>query len=65
MTSSALDSFLELVRVDGLRVAQNDNKDATTTNAQITYTAVQTNYYAIYARTAVALQTGGYTLTIQ
>ena len=65
MTSPGLDSFLELVRGDGVRVAQNDNKDATTKDAQITYTAVQTNYYAIYARTAVASQTGAYTLTIQ
>lgn len=65
MTSSAIDSFLELVRVDGLRLAQNDNKDATTKDAQITHTAVQTDYYAIYARTAVASQTGAYTLTIQ
>jgi hypothetical protein len=65
MTSSTVDSYLELLRVDGLSVAQTDNKDATTKDAQITYTAVQTNYYAIFARTAVASQTGAYTLTIQ
>jgi hypothetical protein len=65
MTSSAVDSYLELVRVDGVSVAQNDNKDATTKDAQITFTAVQTNYYAIFTRTAVASQTGAYTLTIQ
>ena len=65
MTSATVDSYIELIRVDGLSVAQNDNKDATTKDAQITYTAVQTNYYAIFARTAVASQTGAYTLTIQ
>ncbi|MDP9177013.1 MAG: hypothetical protein M3O61_04980 [Gemmatimonadota bacterium] len=65
MTSSTVDSYLELVRVDGLSVAQNDNKDATTKDAQITYTAVQTDYYAIFPRTGVASQTGAYTLTIQ
>ncbi|MEO5903672.1 MAG: hypothetical protein ABIQ55_06670 [Gemmatimonadaceae bacterium] len=65
MTSSTVDAFLELVRVDGVRVAQNDNKDAMTKDAKINYTAVQSGYYAIHARTAVALQTGAYTLTIQ
>jgi hypothetical protein len=65
MTSSALDSYLELLRVDGATVAQNDNKDASTKDAQITYTATQSNYYAIFPRTAIASQTGAYTLTIQ
>jgi hypothetical protein len=65
MTSSTIDSFLQLVRVDGLNVAQNDNRDATTKDAQIVYTAAQANYYAIYARSAIASQTGAYTLTIQ
>jgi hypothetical protein len=65
MTSSTVDSYLDLVRVDGQSVAQNDNKDATTKDAQITDPAAQTNYYAIFARTAVASQTGAYTLTIQ
>ncbi len=65
MTSSSVDSYLELVRVDGQNVAQNDNRDATTKDARINYTAVQSNYYAIITRTAVASQTGAYTLTIQ
>jgi hypothetical protein len=65
MTSSAVDSYLELVRADGANVAQNDNRNATTKDAQITYTASQTNYYVIIARTAVASQTGAYTLAIQ
>lgn len=65
MASSTVDSYLELIRVDGLNVAQNDNRDATSKDARITYTAVQSNYYAIITRTAVASQTGAYTLTIQ
>jgi len=65
MASSAIDSYLELYRNGGAFVTQNDNKDATTKDAQITFTAVQTDYYAIIARTAVASQTGAYTLTIQ
>lgn len=65
MKSSAVDSYLELVRLDGMSVAQNDNRDATTKDAQITFTAVQTDYYAIFARSGVASQTGAYTLTIQ
>lgn len=65
MRSSVVDSYLELVRGDGVTVAQNDNKDATTKDAQITYTASQTNYYVIIARTAIASQTGAYTLSIQ
>ncbi|HUQ19575.1 MAG TPA: hypothetical protein VM099_08175 [Gemmatimonadaceae bacterium] len=65
MTSSVVDPFLDLVRQSGVRVAQNDNKDATTTNAQIVFTATVTDYYAIFARTALPSQTGSYTLSIQ
>ena len=65
MTSTEVDSFLELVRLDGARVASNDNKDATTKDAQLIYTATTTTYYAIFARTAISRQTGSYTLTIQ
>ncbi len=65
MSSTEVDSFLELVRVDGARVASNDNKDANTKDAQLTYTAATTTYYAIFARTASTAQAGSYTLTIQ
>jgi len=41
------------------------DKDATTKDAQIVYTATATNYYAIVARTGPNLQTGAYTLQIQ
>jgi hypothetical protein len=65
MSSSTMDSYLELLRVTGVRVAQNDNKDATTQDAQIVFTATATDYYGIFARTAAASQTGVYTLSIQ
>ncbi len=65
MTSTEVDSFLELVSLDGARVASNDNKDATTKDAQLTHTATTATYYAIFARTAISAQTGSYTLTIQ
>ncbi|MEO8193514.1 MAG: Ig-like domain-containing protein [Gemmatimonadales bacterium] len=65
MSSSDVDSYLQLVRVSGATVAQNDNRDATTKDARITFTATVTDYYAIFARTAIASQTGAYTLTIQ
>ena len=67
MSSTTIDSGLELFRLDNpaTQVAQNDDKDATTKNSQITYTATATNYYAIVARTTPNLQTGAYTLQIQ
>jgi hypothetical protein len=66
MTSTDVDAYLQLVRrQNGATVAENDNKDATTKNAQLTFTATVTDYYAIVARTAVASQTGNYTLSIQ
>jgi hypothetical protein len=65
MTSTQVDSFLELRDLDGARVASNDNKDATTNDAQLVYTATTSTYYTIFARTAVASQVGAYTLTVQ
>ncbi|MEO5589596.1 MAG: Ig-like domain-containing protein [Gemmatimonadaceae bacterium] len=65
MTSTDVDSYLELVRVSGMSVAQNDNRVGTTKDAQITFTATVTDYYAVVARTAIAAQTGAYTLSIQ
>ncbi|MDQ3242465.1 MAG: hypothetical protein M3Q09_01895 [Gemmatimonadota bacterium] len=65
MTSTTLDSFLQLVRPDLLVVAQNDNIDATTKDSRITFTVTQTNYYAIFARSVPTTAVGAYTLTIQ
>ena len=65
MTSPTLDSFLQLVRLDGLVVAENDNVNGTTKDARVTFTATQTNYYAIFSRSLPATATGTYTLTVQ
>ncbi len=68
MSSPTIDSALELFRLDdnvNVRVAVNEDKDTTTKDAQIVYTATATKYYAIVARTGVNLQTGAYTLQIQ
>lgn len=65
MTSGTLDSFLQLVRLDGLVVAENDNIDATTKDSRITFTVTQTNYYAIFTRSVPTTAVGAYTLTIQ
>ena len=65
MTSPTLDSFLQLVRLDGLIVAQNDNVDTSTKDSRITFTATQSTYYAIFARSVPTTATGAYTLSIQ
>jgi hypothetical protein len=65
MKSTELDSFLQLVRLDGQVMAENDNIDATTKDSRITFTATQTNYYAIFARSVPTTAVGAYTLTIQ
>ena len=67
MSSSAVDSFLSLIRLTGgATVASNDNKDTSgTKDAQVVFTATAADYYAIFARTAALAQTGAYTLQIQ
>jgi hypothetical protein len=65
MSSDAVDSFLEIIRLGGPTVASNDNIDATTKNARVTYTATANTYYTIFARTAISGQTGSYTLNVQ
>ena len=65
MTSDTLDSFLQLVRLDGVLVTQNDNIDATTKDSRITFTATQSSYYAIFARSVQTTAVGAYTLTIK
>jgi hypothetical protein len=61
MTSTAVDAYLE---VFGPEELSNNNRDATTTDAQITFTPSETEYYAIGARSNVVGQTGAYTLSI-
>ncbi len=65
MTSATLDSFLQLVRLDGVVIAENDNINATTKDSRITFTVTQTNYYAIFTRSVPTTAVGPYTLSIQ
>ena len=71
MTSTQVDAYLELVQVDdlvqlnGAVVASNDNRDATTKDSELSYTAAISAYYRIIARTGVTSQTGVYTLRVQ
>ena len=65
MTSPTLDSFLQLVRLDGLVMAQNDNIDTSTRDSRITFAVTQSNYYAIFARSVPTTSAGAYTMTIQ
>jgi hypothetical protein len=69
MTSPALDSYVELQRAnaDGSTtvLASNDNIDASTKNAQFSYTVTTAGVYIILAATKVAGALGDYTLTVQ
>jgi hypothetical protein len=71
MTSSILDSYLE-IRANGSSVvlASNDDIDATTKNARLTYavpvlSTPTAGFYIILAASRVAGATGDYTLSIQ
>lgn len=65
MSSSAVDSFLELYSFAG-RVTFNDNQSTTTSDAQFTYTATVTDVFIISAQSAGGTAAAGaYTLTIQ
>jgi hypothetical protein len=66
MTSSVLDSYLE-IRRDGspALLASNDNIDATTKDARFAFTAPASGFYIILAASKVAGSTGAYTFSIQ
>ncbi len=66
MTSATLDSYVEL-RADGSAavLASNDDIDASTKNAQLSYTVTTTGFYIILAATKVAGALGDYTFTVQ
>ena len=67
MTSPAIDSFLELYDNSGSAtpLVSNDNSGASTSDAQISYTATVTGFYFISATSAAAGVTGPYTITVQ
>jgi hypothetical protein len=64
MNSTAIDSKLGLYFNRLLRASNND-KDATTQDAQLTYTPPVSGVYGIAASSAAAGITGAYTITIQ
>ena len=64
--SSTFDNVIELYDAfSGSLIVSNDNKDATTTNAQLTYTATAESIYVVSATSKVSQTTGPYTITIQ
>ncbi len=65
MTSAAVDPLLYLYDIEaGLIVASNNDSSAGNSTAYVTYTAPQAGVYFLDIGTAVAGQTGAYTLTI-
>jgi hypothetical protein len=66
MTSSAVDSYLEISAVGNPAVlASNDNIDPNTKDARIVYAAPAPGFYVIKATSAAAGATGDYTLSVQ
>ncbi|HEX6628259.1 MAG TPA: hypothetical protein VF105_09900 [Gemmatimonadaceae bacterium] len=68
MTSSTIDPYLELYQIGSRSlslVAANDDADATTKNASLTYTARGAGYFLLKATTTSVGTTGTYTLNIQ
>jgi hypothetical protein len=65
MNSATLDSRLELYDFSGAPLTSNENRDDTTQDARLTYTASVSGFYIIAATTTVAGATGDYTLVIQ
>jgi hypothetical protein len=65
MISTAVDAFLEIRQLGrGGGLAFNDDRDASTDNARLVFTAPFDDYYGLRPTSAAAGQTGAYTLTI-
>jgi hypothetical protein len=64
MNSTAIDAALQLYSRNGLEVS-NDDKDATTNDAQVSFTAQVDDFYLIVPTSSVAGAIGAYTLIIQ
>jgi hypothetical protein len=66
MTSSELDSYLEIHAEGDLTILANNNDvDSSTKDARVVFTPTVTNFYVITARSTSAGVTGAYTLSIQ
>jgi hypothetical protein len=65
MSSTPVDSFITVYDTNGVVLTSNDNKDATTKDAQVSFTAAITGFYGIVGSSANAGAQGAYTLVIQ
>jgi hypothetical protein len=66
MGSAQFDSYLEIHPGNSNSIlASNDDADATTKNARLTYTVASDGFYVIAARTTVAGASGPYSLSVQ
>ena len=65
MSSTAVDAYIGIYDTNGVSLITNDNKDATTKDAQVAFTPVVTGFHGILATSANAGATGTYTLIIQ
>jgi hypothetical protein len=65
MSSTAVDAFLTIYDSFGTVVTTSDNRDATTTDAQVTFTPAATGFFGIFGTSAAAGVTGAYTIVIQ
>lgn len=65
MTSTAVDAYINIYDPNNVVVASNDNRDGTTTDAQLTYTPTITGFYSILPTSANVGGTGSYTVVIQ
>ncbi|HEV7836908.1 MAG TPA: Ig-like domain-containing protein [Gemmatimonadaceae bacterium] len=63
--AAPLDAYLSIYDPNGALITSNDNKDATTKDAQIAFTPAITGFYGIQATSANAGATGAYTLVVQ
>ncbi len=65
MSSSPVDSYITVYDTNGVVLTSNDNRDATTKDAQVAFTPGVTGFYGIVASSANAGALGAYTLVIQ
>jgi hypothetical protein len=68
MTSSDFDAYLELYSISGTTptlISSNDNRDGTTTDAQLTFTVTTSDFYLIAPTTKTSGVVGAYTLAVQ
>lgn len=65
MSSTSVDAYLYLLNFSGTTVAENDDANASTNDAQIVYTAPSSGFYIIVANSFGPGEVGPYTLIVQ